>query len=95
MFYGITANLLFLCLLNENSSEEETIMDVKSCLTNVGEKYADLNERLLFGCDVHYPDNCIVLDAHDLSLTDCIDLEFISADRNMIESVTKWLACYV
>lgn len=58
---------------------------------NMDEKYMDLNERLLFGCDVHYPDNCIVLDAHDLSLTDCIDLEFISTDRNMIESVTEMI----
>ena len=26
-----------------------------------------------------------------MSLTDCIDLEFISADRNMIESVTEMI----
>ena len=58
---------------------------------NRDEKYMDLNERLLFEFDVHYPDNCIVLDAHDLVLTDCIDLEFITADGNMIERVNEMI----
>ena len=47
------------------------------------EKYMDLNERLL-DMEIHYPDNCIILDAHDISLNDNLDLEFVTADNNMI-----------
>ena len=47
-------------------------------------EYSDLNDALL-NIDVHYPDNCIILDAHDLSLNDGIALNFISADNKMIE----------
>lgn len=51
------------------------------------EKYIDLNEKLLYGAEVHYPDNCIILDAHDLSLKENRPIEFITADVNMISSV--------
>lgn len=34
--------------------------------------------------NIHYPDNCIILDAHDISLNDNLDLEFVTADNNMI-----------
>lgn len=33
--------------------------------------------------NIHYPDYCIILDAHDLSLTENLDLEFITADNKM------------
>lgn len=49
--------------------------------------YNDLNEKLLNDVEIHYPDNCIILDAHDLSLKDGINLNFISADKKMIENV--------
>ena len=39
--------------------------------------------------DVHHPDNDIVLDAHDLSLKMNIALEFITADKNMVNNVNK------
>ena len=51
-------------------------------------KYSDLNDTLL-NIDIHYPDNCIILDAHDLSLNDRIALNFISADKIMIEKAKK------
>ena len=48
------------------------------------EKYSDLNDKLS-KIGVHYPDSYIILDAHDLSLNDGIGLNFISADKKMIE----------
>lgn len=55
------------------------------------EEYMDLNEKLLFEVGVHYPDNCIILDAHDLSLKECITLQFITADEDMINKVNNML----
>lgn len=52
-------------------------------------KYADLNKKLLDEVDIHYPDNCIIIDAHDLSLKESIKLEFISADKKMIKKVNN------
>lgn len=51
------------------------------------EQYMDLNEKLLFEADVHFPDNCIILDAHDLSLNKGINLEFVTSDENMINKI--------
>ena len=42
--------------------------------------YSDLNDALL-NIDIHYPDNYIILDAHDLSLNEGITLNFISSDN--------------
>lgn len=53
-------------------------------------KYSDLNDKLL-KIDIHYPDNCIILDAHHLSLKDGIALNFISADNKMIEKAKNIL----
>lgn len=47
-------------------------------------KYSDLNDKLS-KIGIHYPDSYIILDAHDLSLNDEISLNFISADKKMIE----------
>ena len=47
-------------------------------------KYSDLNDNLS-KIGIHYPDSYIILDAHDLSLNDGIGLNFISADKKMIE----------
>lgn len=47
-------------------------------------KYSDLNDKLS-KIGINYPDNYIILDAHDLSLNDGICLNFISADKKMIE----------
>ena len=44
---------------------------------------------LLENAGVHYPDICIVLDAHDLSLNDKINLEFITTDNKMIAAVNN------
>lgn len=64
-----------------NNFESEVILHKRH------EKYMDLNEKLLFEAEVHFPDNCIILDAHDVSLNECIALEFISADEKMIDKV--------
>lgn len=71
--------------LNEriNDFEYEVILHKRH------EDYMDLNEKLLFDAEVHFPDNCIVLDAHDLALKECIALEFITADENLINKVTE------
>lgn len=53
-------------------------------------KYSDLNDTLL-NIGIHFPDNCIILDAHDLSLNDGITLNFISADNKMIEKAKNIL----
>lgn len=45
-------------------------------------EYPELYDKLQNN-NVHYPDNCIVLDAHDLSLNENIDLEFITSDNNL------------
>ena len=50
------------------------------------EKYQELYDKLEEN-EVHYPDNHIVLDAHDLSLKRNITLEFITADKNMVTNV--------
>lgn len=71
--------------------ERKNYFELKVIFHNRDEKYMDLNERLLFEVGVHYPDNCIVLDAHDLSLTECINLEFITADGNMINCVNEMI----
>ena len=47
-------------------------------------KYSDLNNTLLNN-GIHFPDNHIILDAHDLSLNDGIVLNFISTDNKMIK----------
>ena len=47
-------------------------------------KYSDLNDKLS-KIGINYPDNYIILDAHDLSLNDGICLNFISVDKKMIE----------
>lgn len=52
------------------------------------DEYPNLYKKL-DDSNVHYPDNCIVLDAHDLSLKDQIDLEFITADNKMVINVNK------
>lgn len=69
-----------------NTFEREVI-----CYPKRDEKYMDLNEKLLFEVDVHYPDNCIILDAHDLSLNENIKMEFITADEKMIDKVNNML----
>ena len=46
-------------------------------------KYSKLLKEL-DNNNIHYPDNCIILDAHDISLNDNLDLEFVTADNNMI-----------
>ena len=50
------------------------------------DEYQELYDKLEEN-EVHYPDNYIVLDAHDLSLKRNISLEFITADKNMITNV--------
>lgn len=53
--------------------------------------YSDLNDKLLNQIGIHFPDNFIILDAHDLSLNDGIDLYFISADKKMIKKANNIL----
>lgn len=50
------------------------------------DKYQELYDKLEEN-GIHYPDNHIVLDAHDLSLKRNITLEFITADKNMVTNV--------
>ena len=50
------------------------------------DEYQELYDKLEEN-EVHYPDNYIVLDAHDLSLKRNLSLEFITADKNMITNV--------
>lgn len=52
------------------------------------DKYQELYDKLDEN-NIHYPDNNIVLDAHDLSLKRNIALEFITADRNMVNNVNS------
>ena len=51
-------------------------------------KCSDLFKKLENN-NVHYPDNCIILDAHDLSLNENINLEFITTDDKLITNVNN------
>ena len=55
--------------------ERRTLFEFEVILHKRHDEYMDLNEKLLFGADIHFPDNCIILDANDLSLNECINLD--------------------
>ena len=54
------------------------------------EKYMEINEKLLYDGGIHYPDNCIILDAHHLAYTNYICLEFVI---NLIKKADNMIDC--
>ena len=71
-------------ICRKNDFEREVIFHPKR-----DEKYMEINEKLLYDAEIHYPDNCIILDAHHLSLNECIAIEFVTADDEMIKKVNN------
>lgn len=72
--------------LEEEIDERKRAFESKVMIHTRHDKYQELYDKLEEN-GIHYPDNHIVLDAHDLSLKRNITLEFITADKNMVTNV--------
>lgn len=54
--------------------------------------YEEIYDKLIES-NVHNPDTFIILDAHDLSITDSIVLDFITGDYDMIQNLNEIINC--
>lgn len=78
----------FIRNFNGSILKRKNLFESKVMFHKRDDEYSEIYEKLEKN-NVHYPDNDIVLDAHDLSLKKSIELEFITADKNMIDNVYK------
>ena len=70
-------------LHRKNDFESQVILHPKR-----KNEYPKLYQKLK-EVNIHYPDTHIILDAHDLSLDKKINIEFISADKKMINAANN------